>query len=153
MRYRTLPPPPPRFPIQPGVTIQQDVDCASCAYNLRGLQRQGHCPECGAPIAPSLDLENRKQSLPITVVESEPRDIVGCLSIAVLVPLLSLGIAAAVALSNFALLGWGLALTMAALVAKPLVAWWTRSNQRRPPAVEAEDSAQSEVKAQEPGQR
>lgn len=31
-----------------------DLPCAGCGYNLRGLTRDGRCPECGAPVADSL---------------------------------------------------------------------------------------------------
>jgi hypothetical protein len=30
-------------------TIVEDVLCAGCGYNLRGLRPEGDCPECGAP--------------------------------------------------------------------------------------------------------
>ncbi|MEM1354048.1 MAG: hypothetical protein AAGC44_00485 [Planctomycetota bacterium] len=35
--------------------IDQDLFCAGCSYNLRGLSPLGRCPECGVPIADSLD--------------------------------------------------------------------------------------------------
>ena len=34
--------------------IDSDAPCGRCGYNLRGLSPDGQCPECGAPIAPSL---------------------------------------------------------------------------------------------------
>ncbi|CAN5688554.1 hypothetical protein BH11PLA1_BH11PLA1_02520 [soil metagenome] len=34
--------------------IDHDRPCAHCAYNLRGLRPIGNCPECGAPIDPTL---------------------------------------------------------------------------------------------------
>ncbi len=34
--------------------ISHDVPCHRCAYNLRGLPRDGRCPECGAPTRVSL---------------------------------------------------------------------------------------------------
>lgn len=34
--------------------ISHDVPCHRCAYNLRGLPRDGRCPECGAPVSVSL---------------------------------------------------------------------------------------------------
>lgn len=34
--------------------ISHDVPCHRCAYNLRGLTREGRCPECGAPVRVSL---------------------------------------------------------------------------------------------------
>jgi len=36
------------------VELNQDVRCAMCGYNLRGLAHSGHCPECGTPIWRSL---------------------------------------------------------------------------------------------------
>ena len=35
-------------------TLEADVPCAKCDYNLRGLLSDGRCPECGEPIASSL---------------------------------------------------------------------------------------------------
>src|SRR5438067_12659663 len=34
--------------------IEQDVPCAACAYNLRGLRIDQRCPECGVEIMHSL---------------------------------------------------------------------------------------------------
>ncbi len=39
---------------KPAAPIRGDLLCAKCGYNLRGLQTDGTCPECGNPIAPSL---------------------------------------------------------------------------------------------------
>jgi hypothetical protein len=36
------------------LVLNHDLPCAQCAYNLRGLQRNQHCPECGYPIADSI---------------------------------------------------------------------------------------------------
>ncbi len=33
---------------------RQDVPCLNCGYNLRGLQEDGRCPECGTPVERSL---------------------------------------------------------------------------------------------------
>jgi len=38
----------------PNTFIAHDVPCHRCAYNLRGLSREGRCPECGAPVRVSL---------------------------------------------------------------------------------------------------
>ncbi|MCP4247216.1 MAG: hypothetical protein GY778_09225 [bacterium] len=35
-------------------TIGQDVSCAHCGYNLRGLTADGRCPECNTPIGRSI---------------------------------------------------------------------------------------------------
>jgi hypothetical protein len=35
-------------------TIDVDLPCATCDYNLRGLTRRDRCPECGAGVARSL---------------------------------------------------------------------------------------------------
>lgn len=34
--------------------IRMDVSCRRCGYNLRGLRRDGRCPECGRPVGLSL---------------------------------------------------------------------------------------------------
>jgi hypothetical protein len=39
---------------RPATTIDRDVPCASCGYNLRGLMADWNCPECGTPIRNSL---------------------------------------------------------------------------------------------------
>jgi hypothetical protein len=38
----------------PALSIQDDVPCASCGYNLRGLSPGGKCPECGDSIRAAL---------------------------------------------------------------------------------------------------
>lgn len=40
-------------PVDPG-PIEEDTICARCGYNVRGLRADGLCPECGTPIARSL---------------------------------------------------------------------------------------------------
>ena len=37
------------------VTIDHDVTCEKCGYNLRGLQSDGCCPECGLTLSSSLE--------------------------------------------------------------------------------------------------
>src|ERR1700689_2706978 len=39
-------------------TIDRDVPCVKCGYNLRTLSTIGHCPECGAGIGQSLAIPN-----------------------------------------------------------------------------------------------
>ena len=36
------------------ITVAADLHCRACGYNLRGLRRDGACPECGHAIALSL---------------------------------------------------------------------------------------------------
>jgi len=36
------------------LSVQSDIPCLGCGYNLRGLPPQGLCPECGRPIELSL---------------------------------------------------------------------------------------------------
>lgn len=35
-------------------SIAADCSCVACGYNLRGLSRDGRCPECGQPVVLSL---------------------------------------------------------------------------------------------------
>jgi hypothetical protein len=46
------PPPPPRAAPDPEIVV--DLACLQCRYNLKALAIDGHCPECGHPILPSL---------------------------------------------------------------------------------------------------
>lgn len=34
-------------------TVEADLQCVCCGYNLRGLATSGSCPECGSPVATS----------------------------------------------------------------------------------------------------
>ena len=36
-------------------TIDHDVPCANCAYNLRYMKPTGFCPECGTPVSQSAE--------------------------------------------------------------------------------------------------
>ncbi len=40
-----LPPP----PLEPPASLERDVRCVHCDYNLRGIDEKGRCPECGLP--------------------------------------------------------------------------------------------------------
>jgi hypothetical protein len=44
----------PARPALPPRELTFDLPCVACRYNLRGLNSPGNCPECGAPIEPSL---------------------------------------------------------------------------------------------------
>ncbi len=46
---------PPIPAAEPPPVVQSNCPCARCAYNLRGLSPAGVCPECGAPVAISLE--------------------------------------------------------------------------------------------------
>jgi hypothetical protein len=39
---------------QPASVVTLDSACRKCGYNLRGLQADGQCPECGSPVALSV---------------------------------------------------------------------------------------------------
>lgn len=39
---------------QPSGTLRSSVACSQCGYDLRGLRRDGDCPECGASIHATL---------------------------------------------------------------------------------------------------
>lgn len=43
-----------RFPTDAEGRLAVDFDCASCGYNLQGLQRGNACPECGTALRRSL---------------------------------------------------------------------------------------------------
>lgn len=46
-----IPPPyPTSGPFDATGTINADVACRKCGYNLRGLKNEGRCPECGTPV-------------------------------------------------------------------------------------------------------
>jgi hypothetical protein len=35
-------------------TVEGDFSCRRCGYNVRGLQPDGRCPECSAPVIAAL---------------------------------------------------------------------------------------------------
>lgn len=45
-------PPPRDAPVAPPEVflVEDDMACIQCGYNLRGLNDEGRCPECGTPI-------------------------------------------------------------------------------------------------------
>jgi hypothetical protein len=42
------------FEPSPPTTVDHDVPCRKCSYNLRGLSTDGRCPECGQPVGLSI---------------------------------------------------------------------------------------------------
>ena len=44
--------------------IDRDTPCRACGYNLRGLVEIGRCPECGRPVAESLERAELRHSDP-----------------------------------------------------------------------------------------
>jgi hypothetical protein len=54
-------------------TLEREVPCLRCGYNLRGLDPQGQCPECGHLVHVSvLAWEEQQRRLP-SILESDPR--------------------------------------------------------------------------------
>ncbi len=47
--------------------IRDDLCCIRCDYNLKTLERSNRCPECGLPIAKSLDENTRFSRLEKTI--------------------------------------------------------------------------------------
>lgn len=47
--YDLVPETPAPAPAPPA-TVDRDVPCRECSFNLRGLAEDGRCPECGAPV-------------------------------------------------------------------------------------------------------
>lgn len=43
--------------------VHADLKCVQCNYELRGLPRDGDCPECGAPIEASVLAPAMRQTL------------------------------------------------------------------------------------------
>jgi len=46
-------------PVATLVPDESDLLCEGCGYRLKALSRQGSCPECGKPIAQSIDQHRR----------------------------------------------------------------------------------------------
>lgn len=43
-------------PAAPSLTVEHDLACVRCGYNLRMLQHSGRCPECGTPVVLTVEL-------------------------------------------------------------------------------------------------
>jgi uncharacterized repeat protein (TIGR04138 family) len=48
------------MPGMAGIPLEEDVECANCGYNLRGLTTADNCPECGEPAMWTLRLVARR---------------------------------------------------------------------------------------------
>ncbi len=44
----------PNSAAPPPITVDRDLPCLRCGYNLRGLDTSGQCPTCGEAIAPTV---------------------------------------------------------------------------------------------------
>jgi hypothetical protein len=51
-------------PPPPVAALDEDVPCAGCGYNLRGLEPAGRCPECGNPAAVSVSRHRDRRLRP-----------------------------------------------------------------------------------------
>jgi hypothetical protein len=52
--------------------IDEDLPCIKCSYNLRGLQDEGQCPECGTNIEETLDFALAQVLCPICLAPNHP---------------------------------------------------------------------------------
>ena len=56
------------IPLQPASmfsgSVEGDIPCRKCSYNLRGLPLDGRCPECGTPVGVSVNGELLRYSDP-----------------------------------------------------------------------------------------
>ena len=64
--------------------IHDDTPCIRCRYNLKTLERMSRCPECGLPIAVSLD----EKSVHFSPLE---KAMAMCVLLVAITPLLCLG--------------------------------------------------------------
>lgn len=48
--------------------LASDVVCPSCRYNLRGLQQDGACPECGLPVESAILAGNDRRWSKLQIV-------------------------------------------------------------------------------------
>jgi len=55
-----------------GETVQTDVPCHACGYNLRGLSPDGRCPECGRALDETLIAYDRARAAAAWAREFEP---------------------------------------------------------------------------------
>lgn len=59
----TSPPPGRKDRLTPPPVILNDLACAHCAYDLKGLDSSGACPECGTPVVESWSRAQQAKSL------------------------------------------------------------------------------------------
>ena len=83
-------PPIPTRPAGPFI-VDEDIQCRTCKYNLRGLSSHGLCPECGAPVSRTVLgdrlrlfapewLENMATGCRLIIIGLIASVIVGCVS-------------------------------------------------------------------------
>lgn len=54
----------------PKGTVRLTVHCLNCKYNLKGVEAAGRCPECGAPVWPSLRAIVEADDGPLALLKS-----------------------------------------------------------------------------------
>ena len=104
--------------------VALDTPCRTCGYNLRGLSRDGQCPECGAPVSQSLGNHLLRHSDPAwldTLARGAGLILLSIVAGIVLGLLVGIGVQVAVwqgagnAAGTVALLGGGLGLLVGAV--------------------------------------
>jgi len=128
-------------------TIEMDLPCAQCTYNLRGLDEYGHCPECGLQIVRSIIAYRQKQSKTPDPLESSGAAWLGEQIEGIWVLLLALLLAVAGEMAPYSMykfhsrsrevllglacsrlvLDWFGVWKIAAEVSAPLRPWWRRT--------------------------
>lgn len=57
-------------PDLPRGTVRVTVHCLNCGYNLKGIDAAGRCPECGAPVQPTLQAVISADGGPLALLKS-----------------------------------------------------------------------------------